>query len=1077
MAVSQLKNSGAGHPDFGLFAIPSKGPVPTNFAGLIPDRGVCEVKAPSADLNKLVAGKQVSKYWQHYKQVLVTNLWEFAFIGEDAQGKPVTLDYFQLAADEAQFWRHCLLADAYPAATQDAFLSFLSRCLTHAAPLDQPRDLAWLLAYFAREARDLLETADFHALGPLRDELQETLRVKFEGPKGRRFLAATIVQTLFYGVFSAWTLWHHEKPGRNDVFDWRTAPDYLRVPTLQALYEKLGAISIVNKLGLRSLLDRTGLALARVRRDRFFRRFEQTEAIQYFYEPFLEAYDPQLRKEMGVWYTPPQLVRYMVAQVDHALRTELGIEDGLASDDVHVLDPCCGTGTYLLEVLRLIYRRLGAETNPLAALKLREAATKRLAGFELMPGPLVVAHMQIGLALQSFGAPLGPGERANVVLTNSLTGWTPTEHQKQVALSPAFAQEIEHARQVKQENKILVVLGNPAYDGFTNVGIDEEKALMDVYRHPKRAALPQGQGLNDLYVRFFRVAERCIAERTGRGVVCLVTNNSWLEGLSHTGMRERLLDAFHEISIDNLNGDKRRTGKTTPDGKPDPSIFTSSINSAGIQVGTAVALMVRREIPPTSPAALKYRDFWGRNKLAELQQHADYLNKSAEDELNLLDFRPIPTEAVTPLPALGLAFLPRTVGASYLETPTLPELFPASFSGIQTSRDEGLVSIDKSALEKRMNDYFDPNQSNAKLSKSSPSLFKATRRFDPDITRSTLLQYGYGSGRIMQYLYRPFDVRWVYWHPFTKLVDEKRPEYLRHLEYNSVWLEAMQANRKEYCPPCCSSIASSFHVNERGTNFFPLYLAPDAASAEPQYNLSNRAWKYLLEVDEQPETLLFHAIAVLHSPKYRVDNAGALQQSWPRVPLPSNPATLRISANLGREVAALLDAVKQVEGISKGKLNTDVYNIANIKHIDTKCQLDPNKGHFEVRAKWGTLGHTGQTMPGQGKTTKKILDSIAPLGLSGQYVYDVYLNNEVYWGNIPDVVWEYRLGGYQVLKKWLSYRSISVLGRALTLTEVEEFSKIAKRIAALLMLTPKLDKNYQAMLAPVEESEHILQPI
>jgi len=772
---------------------------------------------------------------------------------------------------------------------------------------------------------------------------------------------------------------------------------------------------------------------------------------------------------MGVWYTPPQLVRYMVAQVDHALRTELGIEDGLASDDVHVLDPCCGTGTYLLEVLRLIYRRLGAETNPLAALKLREAATKRLAGFELMPGPLVVAHMQIGLALQSFGAPLGPGERANVVLTNSLTGWTPTEHQKQVALSPAFAQEIEHARQVKQENKILVVLGNPAYDGFTNVGIDEEKALMDVYRHPKRTALPQGQGLNDLYVRFFRVAERCIAERTGRGVVCLITNNSWLDGLSHTGMRERLMDAFHEISIDNLNGDKRRTGKTTPDGKPDPSIFTSSINSAGIQVGTAVALMVRRETPPTGPAVLNYRNFWGKNKLAELQQHADYLNNSESNNLSLLNFEPIPTKVVVPLPALGLAFLPRTVEASYLDTPTLPELFPASFPGIKTSRDESLVSVDKQTLEKRMREYFDPSQSNSNLSKHSPSLFKVGNRFDPISTRSTLLQHGYDSGKVVRYLYRPFDVRWLYWHPYTKLLDEKRPEYFRHIEFNSLWLEAMQANRKDYCPPCCSSIASSLHVNERGTNFFPLYLAPDAASAEPQHNLSNRAWRYLFEMDEQPETLFFHAIAVLHSAKYRADNAGALQQNWPRVPLPSDPSVLRASAELGQKIAFLLDAAKPVVGISKGKPKDEVSKIANIKHVSNGCALDPNKGHFEVTARWGIIGHTGQIMPGSGKSTKRLVDSIAPVGLSGQYVYNIHLNEEVYWEDVPDVVWEYKLGGYQVLKKWLSYRSKGVLGRALRLDEVEEFIGIARRIAALLMLTPQLDKNYQAMLAPVEE--------
>jgi predicted helicase len=134
-----------------------------------------------------------------------------------------------------------------------------------------------------------------------------------------------------------------------------------------------------------------------------------------------------------------------------------------------------------------------------------------------------------------------------------------------------------------------VVIGNPPYNGFAGVGMEEEHALTDTYRQTKLAPAPQGQGLNDLYVRFFRVAERKIVDGTGAGVVCFISNYSWLDGLSHTGMRERYLDVFDQILIDCLNGDKYKTGKLTPDGDPDPSVFSTEQNTEGIQVGTAVA--------------------------------------------------------------------------------------------------------------------------------------------------------------------------------------------------------------------------------------------------------------------------------------------------------------------------------------------------------------------------------------------------------------------------------------------------------------------------------------------------------
>ena len=160
---------------------------------------------------------------------------------------------------------------------------------------------------------------------------------------------------------------------------------------------------------------------------------------------------------------------------------------------------------------------------------------------------------------------------------------------------PELEEERDRAERVKQDTPVLVIIGNPPYNGFAGVAVDEERELSQAYRTTRRVRRPEGQGLNDLYVRFFRMAERRIAEKTGQGVVCFISNYSWLDGLSFTGMREHFLDAFDAIRIDNLNGDKYKTGKTTPDGAPDPSIFSTPDDPVGIQVGTAIATLVRKD--------------------------------------------------------------------------------------------------------------------------------------------------------------------------------------------------------------------------------------------------------------------------------------------------------------------------------------------------------------------------------------------------------------------------------------------------------------------------------------------------
>lgn len=605
----------AGIPDFGLFEAPrGKGAPPAWSEGVVPQRGVVECKPVGDDIDALLLSHQVAvKYLPTYGLVLASNMRQFRLVGAGG----ATLERFDLGATVAEFWK--LAHGSRPNALRTRFQDFLERCLLTSAPLGKPEDVARFLASYARDAMAALEMkASLPGLKALRENLEKGLGIRFDQKDGERLFRSTLVQTLFYGVFSAWVAHVQESPGK--PFSWKSAAWNLHVPVMQLLFTQVSSPGALQPLGLVPLLDAAAATLERVDRAAFFTAFDQALAIQHFYEPFLAFFDPELRKQLGVWYTPPEIVEYMVERVDRLLRSELGVADGLADESVWVLDPCCGTGSYLVQVLARIRRTLaGKGMGDLLGEAMVKAATTRVMGFEIMPAPFVIAHWQVAETLRQQQAGLAPGQRAAVYLTNALTGWVPDEAVGSLDGSfAALEAERDVARQVKQKRPILVVIGNPPYNAFAGTSPESEGGLVDAYK----VGLANKWGvrkynLDDLYVRFFRVAERRIAEGTGRGIVCFISNFSWLSGASFVVMRERLLSAFDQIWIDNLNGDSRETGKLTPEGAPDPSAFSTEFSKEGIRVGTAVATLVRQG-PSIDPAFVNFREFWGTQKRAEL---------------------------------------------------------------------------------------------------------------------------------------------------------------------------------------------------------------------------------------------------------------------------------------------------------------------------------------------------------------------------------------------------------------------------------------------------------------------------
>jgi hypothetical protein len=1132
-------NASTKQPDGGFFPVIKVSKADGPLIGQRPERGVVEIKPAGDSLADLARSNQIATYLRDFGLVLITNYHQFLLVRLNPSGTAETFEPYTLTKTDDDFWNLPLAALATK--HKDTLPDYLARVLVYKVPIERPKDLAWLLASYAREAKVRAEDHPLASFRTVKSALEESLGITFDGDKGENFFISTLIQTLFYGIFSAWILWRRSDGARPNAapFNWRQAAWYLRIPVLRQLFNTVAEPGGLNAVTLTEVLDLAGDALNRVQPG-FFATFREEDAVNYFYEPFLEAFDPQLRKELGVWYTPREIVHYMVERVDHLLRTELNQPDGLASPNVRVLDPCCGTGAYLVAVLQRIHRTLlekaGDDTAYVPG-DLRTAATTRIFGFEIMPAPFVIAHLQLAALLEDSGAPLAEADRAQVFLTNALTGWIPERHPQSV-LSDEFIREREAAEGVKQQGSILVILGNPPYNGYAGIArMDEERDLTNAYREqlPGLAA-PQGQGLNDLYIRFFRIAERRIvgdANVSGNpdhtGIISFISNNAWLDGLSQISMRGRYLQTFQSIYIDNLNGDSRRTGKTTPDGKPDPSAFSTPQNREGIQVGTAIATLVRNttasvapiadadiepsakgaahhslgrrprlgdreapraespthSLPANASSPVRLRDLWGTTKLSQLESES---RREMETAYELLQ----------PVGALGLPFAKRLHSANYTSWPRLPDLFQVSFPGIQTGRDALLVDIDRDRLEERMGKYLDPLVSDSEIAQISPDAMQRSARFEPTTVRATLVasrkvdlqewqetQENVTPGKIAQkfkemtaekvvrFCYRPFDIRWLYWEGRTKLLDEKREDYVEAFITRTPTIVSSQANRRSYDPPYLTTDLACRHVTERGGNSFPAWYHYSnlPGQVDMASNTSDLVDDLLSSNNGDPIDLFPHALAIMHTPSYGAENAGALLGDWPRIPIPVSASLLSNSAKLGLRLAKLLDPESPVQFAAEWSF------LARLG-LPTDSNLAEN---LTVTAGWGFRGQGSTVMPGRGKSPERewydfeleklsalaaaqSVDFTDALALLGDTCVDVYLNDGALWNAVPIKVWEYTLGGYQVLKKWLSYRELPLLGRPLHEDEAKYFAQVVRRITAILLMGPALDASYAAIL-------------
>ena len=524
------------------------------------------------------------------------------------------------------------------------------------------------------------------------------------------------------------------------------------------------------------------------------------------------------------------------------------------------------TGAYLIEVLRCIAGQLEEEgAGALLGASLLQAFSRRVIGFEILTAPFVISQLQLYLILAELGAEPKSGDRLSIFLTNALTGW---EGPDQLKLHfPELQAEHDAAQKIKRDAKIIVVLGNPPYNRFAGVPLEEEADLVDHYKGITRDAKGKQRGnselftrwgirkhlLDDLYIRFFRLAEKRIGENAEYGVVSFISNSSYLTGRSHPVMRESLLTHFDKVWIDNLHGN-RLASERTPQGESCETIFSTEAGGPGIKVGTSISTFLKSNKPKdrVGERPVFVRDFWGRSA-RKRQALLDSLEleswtKPKRDQAGKQSEGPRLYERFTPTEENRWKFVSQTTQGGYEDWPGLDELFPAAIQGVNPNRglQGSIVEFDQSILRDRMRQYFSDMPFD-EFAKHHGGLCEKYADYDPKKIREELHKVSsFQESRIVPYILFPLDARWIYYETEAKLLNRRRPELWDNLKKNEFLVTVPQPRRHSEIRPLLATSLYDLHLHDRGSVGFPAEIKPpddpqDLFSAPQQHVRANLA--------------------------------------------------------------------------------------------------------------------------------------------------------------------------------------------------------------------------------------------
>jgi predicted helicase len=979
------------------------------------------------------------------------------------------------------------------ASGRDSVLGLLRDSLSHTPQGAQDaKDLAVRLARLAHEIRNVVLAAiNSGHESPTVTDLRRAMEQNLVPDLTAEQFSDMFAQTLTYGFFAAWC--NHPI---NRRFTRRDAASEIPKtnPFLRDLFELMtgNAMDVEPFAGyvddLVQLLDRTDKAA--ILAD-FGTRTGRADPVVHFYETFLKEYDPKLRELRGVYYTPEPVVSYMVRSVDHLLRTRFGCANGLAdtgtvdyetqTDDgqrakrkgprVLILDPACGTGTFLYAIVDHIRDHLRRRRSAGSwSSYVKDQLLPRLFGFELLMAPYAVAHLKLGMQLAGQDLPdtEGPAwaydfaadERLGVYLTNTLEE---AARRSETLFGPLriIAAEANAAAEIKRDKPIMVVIGNPPYSGHSanrswqvsngkRVPTFIGKLLQDYYQvdgQPLGERNPKW--LQDDYAKFIRFGQWRIeqtAEQTGGGgILALITNHSYLDNPTFRGMRQQLMQAFTDIYVLDLHGNTRKK-EVAPDGSKDENVFD-------IQQGVAIALFVK-DPAATAPARVWHADLWGLRKAKE----ATLSESSCE---NVRWRRLTPTSPQCLFVPQNTALLPE-----YGEAYAVPTLFTLYSSTVTTARNDFAMAEHPAELANRIRVLRDQSLADDAVREryslkdvSYWSLHEARARLAGTAEVETLVR---------PYCYRPFDFRHVIFH--GALCERMRDEVMRHMTSENV---ALLTHRPQspatgftfaYCTRMIGDqcVAANKSVGGGNSFQFPLYLYPDR---EKNATTISRDQKLKEAVDSVGRSGGDAQAQAEMSALVRRLFTDSEYPRWPNLNLLlladlSDRLHLRFLPD-GRGDLTETFGPEDVFDYIYAILSCPTYRSRYAEFLKRDFPRIP---FTSDRAIFVALCARGAELVALHLMESPLLAGVMPdFPVTGSDTVErvhynaneqrVYINNTQYFANIPSDVWSFHVGGYQVCEKWLKDRK----GRSLSYDDQQHYQRIIAALRETIRLMAEID--------------------
>lgn len=738
----------------------------------------------------------------------------------------------------------------------------------------------------------------------------------------------------------------------------------------------------------------------------------------HFYETFLSEYDPKLRKARGVWYTPQPVVNFIVRAVDDILKIEFGLLQGLADTSetnikvdmqgkkfdrvvhkVQILDPATGTGTFLAEVVKHIHRKFAGQQG-IWSDYVETHLLPRLNGFELLMASYAMAHLKLDLLLKATGYKPTKEQRFRVFLTNSLEEFHPDTGTLWAKWLSTEANEANH---IKRDTPVMVIIGNPPYSGHSsNKGKWIENLIQDYFKEPSGCKLKEqnAKWLYDDYVKFIRYSQNII-EKNQEGILAFITNNGYLDNPTFRGMRYSLLNSFDKIYSIDLHGSIKKQEKSD-EGELDRNVFD-------IQQGVSIILAIKKK-GRKKETVLKTFDLLGSRSFKY-----NYLLSNSILSINFSKHIPF-------APNYIFKKTDEELYLKYNEQINLIDLFKVNVMGFQTHRDNFAIGWTSDEIAERAKYLLNPDVSDNQI--YSKYSIKDNRDWKLSNSRNQLRNDKDWNDKVILCNYRPFDDRYCYYS--YVMMDYPRRELIQHVfkKENLVFgvgRQGIAVGDIDWCLTTISKHPIDANVFRRGgINLCPIYLYPEKELMKEEKKVSNFKEKYIHEISEKiglsfsvednkdennfsSIDLIDYVYAILHSPKYRKKYKEFLKIDFPRVPYPKDKNTFFQLVKFGGEL-------RQIHLLES----------STVEQLITEYPVD-----------------------GDNIVSKPIFKK-----------NKVYINDTQYFDHVPDIAWNFYIGGYQPAQKWLKDRK----NRKLGFEDIRHYQKIIVALTETDRLMKEIDQ-------------------